>query len=362
MFVKRMLLTAALLATTPMVMATSAQAQGGGLYAGAGAGVSFVNDSDVTGSGINTQLGLDTVGTYHGMFGYAFDNGFRTEFEIGNRDSDVQDIGGAVNGQGTVGLLHFMLNGFYDINTGTKFVPYVGAGIGVGLLDFDGINPIGGVPLSDSDSVFTYQGIAGVSYRFSERADVYADYRYMATADADLTTSNNRAVESDFSDHRIMAGFRFYFGAPKKMEPAPVPVAAPAVAPPPPPPAPAAPPPPPAPAPRAEAPRNYLVFFDFDQATLTADAQAIIRSAATGFRDGRMTRLEATGHADRSGTNAYNQRLSQRRAEAVKAELVRLGVPANQIGTSWKGEEQPLVQTPDGVREPQNRRVQIVLN
>ncbi len=361
MFLKRMLLTAAIMAMTPTVLATTAFAQGGGLYAGAGAGVSFANDSDVTGSGINTQLGLDTVGTYHGMFGYAFDNGFRTEVELGNRDSDVQSIGGATSSQGTVGLFHAMLNGYYDINTGTKFVPYVGAGLGVGLLDFDGINPIGGVPLNDSDTVFTYQGIAGVSYRFSERADVYADYRYMATSDANLTTSNNRAVESDFSDHRIMVGFRFYFGAPKKAEPAPTPVAAPAVAPPAAPPAPP-PAPAPAPAPKAEAPRNYLVFFDFDQSTLTTDAQAIIRSAATAFREGKMARLEATGHADRAGPNAYNMRLSQRRAEAVKAELIRLGVPANQIGTSWKGEEQPLVQTPDGVREPQNRRVEIVLN
>ncbi|HAD86247.1 MAG TPA: hypothetical protein DCG48_02695, partial [Rhodospirillaceae bacterium] len=74
-----------------------------------------------------------------------------------------------------------------------------------------------------------------------------------------------------------------------------------------------------------------------------------------------VTRIETTGHADRSGTDAYNLRLSQRRAESVKAELNRLGIPSGEILTRWKGEREPLVQTPDGAREPQNRRVEIIL-
>ena len=53
--------------------------------------------------------------------------------------------------------------------------------------------------------------------------------------------------------------------------------------------------------------------------------------------------------------------LSQRRAQSVMSELVRLGIPAGNIVISWKGETEPLVPTPDGVREPQNRRVEIIL-
>lgn len=353
MSLKRMLLTATLLAATPAVVATTAQAQG--LYIGIGGGYSMPQDSDLEGTGINTDVEFDGGGTLHGMFGYAFDNGFRAELESGYRDSDIDQVG-ALNGQGSFSVLHLMVNGLYDFKTGTKFVPYVGAGIGAGFINADG-GAVGGVNINDdNDTVLAYQGILGVAYRFHDQADAYLDYRYMSTLDSEFTTTTGVSVESDYTDHRIMAGLRFYFGGPAKVAPAPAPTPVAAPAPPPPP------PPPPAPAPRAEAPRNYLVFFDFDQATLTADAQAIIRTAATGFREGKMTRLEATGHADRAGPNAYNQRLSQRRAEAVKAELVRLGVPANQIGVSWKGEEQPLVQTPDGVREPQNRRVEIVLN
>ena len=75
----------------------------------------------------------------------------------------------------------------------------------------------------------------------------------------------------------------------------------------------------------------------------------------------QTTRIEVAGHADRSGTPAYNQRLSQRRADAVAAELVRQGIARNEIAVSAYGESRPLVPTADGVREPQNRRVEIVL-
>ena len=72
-------------------------------------------------------------------------------------------------------------------------------------------------------------------------------------------------------------------------------------------------------------------------------------------------RITATGHTDTSGPEAYNMALSLRRANAVKDALVREGVPATAITVVGKGESQPLVQTADGVREPQNRRVEIVI-
>ena len=74
-----------------------------------------------------------------------------------------------------------------------------------------------------------------------------------------------------------------------------------------------------------------------------------------------MTRITITGHADRAGPDSYNQQLSTRRAEAVKNELVSLGIPGSEIGVQAQGESDPLVETSDGVAEPQNRRVEIVL-
>ncbi len=104
---------------------------------------------------------------------------------------------------------------------------------------------------------------------------------------------------------------------------------------------------------------KFLVFFDWSKATLTAEARRIIASAAEEFKASGQARIVATGYTDTSGSEAYNQRLSERRADAVKAELVRLGVPGDQIVTIGKGESNPLVPTGPNVREPQNRRVEI---
>ena len=117
-----------------------------------------------------------------------------------------------------------------------------------------------------------------------------------------------------------------------------------------------------APAPEAPAAAkgpNYMVFFDFDRSNLSPVAQATIRQAANGARNGRVARLQVTGHADRAGADAYNIALSLRRANTVKSELVQNGVAAQSIIVVGRGEEEPLVPTGDGVREPQNRRVVI---
>ena len=99
----------------------------------------------------------------------------------------------------------------------------------------------------------------------------------------------------------------------------------------------------------------------FDRANLTAQAVTTIQQAAAAAKSGNRTRIGVTGHADRSGTDAYNMALSLRRANAVKDQLVREGIPAAGITVVGRGESQPLVPTADGVREPQNRRVEIVL-
>ena len=106
---------------------------------------------------------------------------------------------------------------------------------------------------------------------------------------------------------------------------------------------------------------SYLVFFDWDRAVLTPEALDIVATAAQNVLAGGVARIQATGHADRSGPAEYNIGLSERRAEAVRAELIRQGLPADSISIFARGEADPLVPTDDGVREPQNRRVEIGL-
>jgi outer membrane protein OmpA-like peptidoglycan-associated protein len=119
----------------------------------------------------------------------------------------------------------------------------------------------------------------------------------------------------------------------------------------------------PSPPPAVIADRAYIVFFPWNSAEIGERGRQIIAEAAKnlGTVERRTGRIELDAYADRSGPRGYNQRLSRRRAEAVAAELVRDGVQRSAITVQAFGESRPLVPTADGVREPQNRRVEIVL-
>jgi iron complex outermembrane receptor protein len=119
---------------------------------------------------------------------------------------------------------------------------------------------------------------------------------------------------------------------------------------------------PPAPVPPAPAPvaHSYMVFFDFNKSDLTPDAVKIVGQAAANAGPAKVTKIDVTGHTDTVGSDAYNMRLSRRRAESVAAELEKDGVPASEIAIFAKGKHDLLIPTGDGVKEPQNRRVQIV--
>ena len=106
---------------------------------------------------------------------------------------------------------------------------------------------------------------------------------------------------------------------------------------------------------------QYVVLFALDDATLDSEAQATIAAAAQEFQRTGSARISLRGHTDTSGNAAYNQALSERREQAVTDELIRQGVPADAISGVAVGEADPAVPTGDGVREEQNRRVEIAL-
>jgi iron complex outermembrane receptor protein len=127
-------------------------------------------------------------------------------------------------------------------------------------------------------------------------------------------------------------------------------------------PPPEAPPAPPAPVAKApEAARQFQVFFDFDKSDITSAAAQVIEAAAEAVKAGNVVRLTVTGHTDTVGSAKYNQALSERRAAAVKGQLVTDGVASGEITATGVGKSGLLVPTADGVREPQNRRAEIVL-
>ena len=128
---------------------------------------------------------------------------------------------------------------------------------------------------------------------------------------------------------------------------------------PPPPPVVQAPPPPP-PAVCEDIPG--IVFFEFDSAIVAPSAQPVIDTVIANADACNWNSISVEGHTDLSGSDAYNQGLSERRARAVADALTGRGLPATSMTVSGAGETQPRVPTADGVREAQNRRVEITLD
>ncbi len=300
--------------------------------------------------------------------GWGFGNGLRAEVEASIRNNEGRSgtyrfVDGEVHrfskSTGTMNTLAFMGNVFYDLQLG-PVTPYVGLGIGYAFNNqqhtggFEGTLSSAQDRFNQTKGSLAYQGILGVAYPISAvpGLSVTAEYRYFASDAVNMTgtwatngalqgSQNPRRLANE--NHSALLGLRYAFGAPAVVAAA---AEAPAAA--------------ATPAPASIA-RTYLVFFDWDRAELTSRAREIIKEAASNAQRGGVTRVEVAGHADRSGDAAYNQRLSQRRAEAVGAELVRDGVTRSNISIQAFGESRPLVPTADNVREPQNRRVEIVL-
>ena len=107
--------------------------------------------------------------------------------------------------------------------------------------------------------------------------------------------------------------------------------------------------------------RNFMLFFGNDHATVTPESAAVIQEAARAAKANPNARITVAGNADTWGNGAYNMGLSQRRAEAVRDILVADGINPASIAVAGHGEDALLVSTKDGVREPKNRRVEIIV-
>ena len=305
-----------------------------------------------------------------GSVGYGLGNGVRVELEGMYLWDELNKRHGTFepsNDQGHQESYGPMVNVLYDIDM-TRFginlpvTPYVGVGAGylwTHLSPFSSyfvngdVNRTGG-----TEGSFAYQGIVGVAYNVVPVPGLALtlDYRFIGDLNQGAFDSTQYSphglhiVNADLNQsfhHEVTIGLRYAFNA----------------APPPPPPAPA-----PVVAPTPAPARTYLVFFDWDKAYLTPRARQIVAEAAQNSTRVQTTMLEVNGYADTSHAlpgsrgHEYNLRLSLRRADSVKAELIRDGVPASVITVHGYGDSHLLVPTGPNVREPQNRRVEIILH
>jgi len=352
----------ALVAATILALPVAAKAQPiSGLYIGGGAGVNIMQDENVkinsAGHGGGSGHFTPTVGPAVNIsLGYGLGNGLRAEIE-GNYS--YNSFNGVSNAQGGGQEQKFgaMANVLYDFVGLSPYVqPYIGVGAGYQWAKETNLHinaPVfSSSAANDTEGRFAYQAIIGAAIPIPNAPglSLTADYRFMGmVGDRDysgqITPSGSGhsfpatyKLNDDYN-HTVMIGFRYAFGAAPMAPMAPAPVAVPA----------------------SPVSRSYLVFFDWDRADLTDRARQIVSEAASNSTKVQYTRLEVNGYTDTSGTPQYNQGLSVRRAQSVAAELVKDGVPKSAISIQGFGETHLLVPTGAGVREPQNRRVEIII-
>lgn len=310
-----------------------------------------------------TTGNLKSNGGFAGVasIGYGLGNGLRIELEASGITQSVRVTGfsSLVAGGGQLNTYGGGVNAIYDFNLGGPIVPFVGIGAGytqTSLTGFKMYSP-GGNPVYNASTSgkggFTGVALLGASYNIASVPGLALTAEYRFSAVATNQTYSGAVTSTGFSptnatlklgnqyNNSLLLGLRYAFNAPRPAAPVVAPVAVVA----------------PAPAPA----RTYLVFFDWDKDNLNARALQIIGEAAQASTRVATTKIDVAGHADRTGSAAYNQALSLRRANNVAAELVRLGVPKASIAIMGFGDTKPLVPTGPNTREPQNRRVEINL-
>ena len=367
---------AVVLALASTALASPALARDNAWYVGVEGGAMIVEDFDYdltntagvrTGSAISVdhEYGYDV----DAIIGYDF-GAFRLEAEVGYRSADVDGINSSVGlpfftGTGAVATqpagnlgfaggktsaLSFMVNGLLDFGEDDGIQGFIGGGAGVARVKADYALNTNGAFLDDSDTGFAYQGLAGIRAPLTDTIDATLKYRFFNVDDVKLVAVNNAQTEGRFRSHSILGGVTFNFG-----EPAPEPI-----------PEPAQPPVTPEPLPQPEpvaavcVPGPFIVFFEWDKSDITPEAASILDNAVTQYQNCGNAQVMVAGHADKSGSASYNVGLSQRRADAVRSYLGSRSIPEASITTQAFGEDRPRVDTADGVREVQNRRVEVM--
>ncbi len=348
------------LATTAL---TPAMARDGAWYAGLEGGPMIVEDIDFDVNGVKQDLTIDSDYGWNadGIVGYDF-GAFRIEAEVGYQQARGDQVITGINalptnlgaGQtfdvgGKISALSFMLNGLLDFGPDDGVQGFVGGGAGVARVDAD--YTIANNFLNDSDTAFAYQAVAGVRAPLTRTVDAGLKYKFFTVPNVNLIDSRGNDLETRYRSHSLLGSLIFNFGVPE--------VVAPIVVAPPPPPIQRPVPPPPVAAIAQCNNGPYIVFFDWDKSNLRPDAATVLDNAVAQYANCGSARVMLAGYTDTSGTATYNVGLSQRRNASVQSYLQSRGVPQARISTEAFGETNLRVPTADGVREPQNRRVQI---
>jgi OOP family OmpA-OmpF porin len=336
-----------------------------GWYLGIEAGANWVQDYDAefnrgpTGGAVtftnNHNHEFETGWAGIATLGYGFGNHLRAELEGGYRHNSFDTIQftfgipASSSPDGDLSEWTIMANVIYDLmlteRLGLSFG--VGAGADNARLDLRPQPPASTVVFDDDDWNFAYQGIVGLSYELGSRSQLVLNYRYLRVSEPEWNDVAGgpdfiRLNADDLSKHTVTIGLRYDLWPDEEEPMAAV----------------SAPPPDLPPAPPAQ---SFMIFFGFNKCNITPEADNVLSQAADAARQMGSATVQIVGHTDTVGSDRYNKKLSVCRAHAAKSNLVGKGVAENSIATSGKGESELLVQTADGVKEPQNRRATVDL-
>lgn len=190
------------------------------LYMGARTGASFVTDTefDVGAASVENEYDFGFVfGAFVGFGTEVTDDiGVRGELEFGGQIANVKNH--SINGAGTPGSFgdtvqqHAYFNFVTDMSLTDKLTGFVGGGVGMASVKFDGHGVPGlGVVMDDQDSGLAYNLTAGVGYQFADGAVVEGMYRYMATSGVELQAADGTVSDGDLDSHNFLVGFRLGF-------------------------------------------------------------------------------------------------------------------------------------------------------
>lgn len=367
-------------------------------YVGGEFGAMIVEDTDVDIGAVDNALRLSHDYGYDGGLFVGYDlGGFRIEAEAAYKKADLDSYNTTIrlplegpnfatsrNAGGNTSVLSFMINGMLDFGDDDGISGFVGGGVGMARVkannyrNFSNATPF----LDDSDSKLAWQVFAGVRQAITDNIDVTVKYRFFNVDKVRMTAFNGQDAELRFRSHSLLGGITFRFGSKRRIEVcketgAPITAANPC-----------------AtticeqggqvdpldlkcPDPTTAAMRRctpdgplvaldyvcvrgpFIVFFDWDRSVLSKEAMDILDNAAAQYDRTGSAQVSIEGHADTSGRAGYNEGLSQARVAAVRDYLVGRQIPESVMVPMAYGERCPAVDSGDGVREPQNRRVEI---
>ncbi|MGH8506386.1 MAG: OmpA family protein [Stenotrophobium sp.] len=352
---RKYLIAACALATLPL-----AAMAGDGPYLGAEGGVNFLK------SQLGTSFNTGWVGGLTG--GYAFENGLRPELELDFRRNEADAASGT---DGHVKAETAMANLWYDVKASNGLFsvvhPYIGAGVGFAR------PTIVTTGLSAHDNSFAYQAGAGFGYDLTRNLTASVDYRFLRTDHNYLAGGELR-----YQVQSVMAGLRYSFGAaPAAAVAVAAPVAAAAST----------------PEPRVidsdgdgvpdnldkcpNTPHGFHVDangcivqqtvilrgvnFEFNSDSLTAPSRETLDEVAAALNGQPELNVEINGYTDSVGAASYNQKLSKKRAEAVRSYLIGKGIKGDKLVAKGFGKEHPVASNKTAEGRTENRRVEFVV-